>query len=226
MTAKPGAADRWRSLVLGLLVATVAVSAWPAEPASLRFDQVFTADGEPSAQHFSARFVSRGEQHVMQLWRDGDRRLVRRTDDATEIHVSRTPHDPDYEMVVLDLRRKLETRVARYDLYRLGSFTDWFDLAHGLRHPKAAYRLTATSPPKTAPLPIQACRWYRLEQSGRSTRICWSAREHVPMLMLGDDDRVAWALTELTHKPAPASVFEIHDIGFVRNDAHRDITGD
>jgi hypothetical protein len=222
---RPASVGSW-SLALALFVSVTTASAQPADPAGLQFDQVFSAKGEPSAMHFRARFASRGEQHVLEVWRDGDRRLTRRTDDASEIHVAREPGDPDYQMVVLDLRHKIETRIARDDLYRLGSFTDWFDLAHGLRHPKASYRLTSIVEPGGAPRPLRTCKWFALEQQGRNVRVCWSAQEHLPLLVLGGHDEVLWQVTEVEHKLVAASVFEIHDVGFVRNDAHRDITGD
>ncbi|MDQ2735427.1 MAG: hypothetical protein M3Y55_10655 [Pseudomonadota bacterium] len=187
---------------------------------------MFGDRGEPSALHFRARYFTAGASHSLEVWRDGERRLVRRTDDAIETHVARQPGVPAYQMVVLDLRRRIETRIARDDLYRIGQFTDWYDLAHGLRHPKAAYHITAAVPTPHAPRPFGPCDWYALEQGGHVTQVCWSAHERLPMLMLGDGGRLLWQLAEVDQKRAPAAVFEVRDLGFVRNDATQDITGD
>jgi hypothetical protein len=220
----------WVLLAAGLASAAVtavaaASAAPPAEP-DLRFEQVFSDRGEPPALHYLARYGAPGAPHRLEVWRDGERRLVRRTDDAIETHVARQPGDPSFQMVVLDQRRKIETRITRDDLYRIGNFTDWFDLAHGLRHPKGSYRLTASQVPAQSPPPLGVCRWYTLAQGGQSTRLCWSASAHLPLLMLGDAGQVLWQVTEIDRKPAPASVFEVRDFGFVRNDANQDISGD
>jgi hypothetical protein len=202
--------------------ATTAAS--PADP-GLRFEQVFGDHGEPPALHYRARYGQPGASHRLEVWRDGERRLVRRTDDAIETHVARRPGDPGFQMVVLDLRRKIETRIARDDLYRIGNFTDWFDLAHGLRHPKAAYRLTASAAPRGA-RPIEACRWYTLVQGGNSTALCWSAGARLPLLMFDNAGQVVWQVTAIERKAAPAAVFEVRDFGFVRNDVDHDISND
>jgi hypothetical protein len=200
----------------------------------LRFEQVFSDDGEPPALHYRADYGANhganhgaaGAPHRLEVWRDGGRRLVRRTDGVIETHVAHRPGDPDFQLVVLDLQRKIETRIARDDLYRIGNFTDWFDLAHGLRHPRAAYRLTVSAAPAHAPKPLQACNWYTLAQGGHSTRLCWSAAARLPLLMLDDSGQVLWQVTALDSKPAAAAVFEVHDIGFVHNDASQDISND
>ena len=211
-------------LAVGVFI-TAASASEPSDP-GLRFEQVFNDRGEPPALHFRARYGSPGESHQLEVWRDGGRRLVRRTDDTIETHVARRQGDAGFEMVVLDLRRKIETRIARDDLYRIGNTTDWFDLAHGLRHPKAAYDLRTSAAPAQSPRPIEACKWYVLMQGGRSTALCWSSDAHVPLLMLDDMGHVLWQLTAIERKPAPAAVFEVRDFGFVRNDAGQDISSD
>ena len=223
-----------RALVAASLLVAAAASAVPgpipgnaaAAGAGLRFEDIFTEVGEPAALHYRATFMAHGKHHALEVWRDGGRRLVRRTDEAIETYVTRRPGDPDYQMVVLDLRRKIETRITRDDLYRIGNLTDWFDLAHGLRHPKAAYRLTAIQVPAGASRPLEACRWYALEQSGKTTQVCWSARQHLPMQIVADHAQVVWQVTLVEQAPGPAAVFQVRDFGFVKNDAHQDISGD
>jgi hypothetical protein len=210
------------------LAAVAGLSAARAAPTApdLRFEQAFDDRGEPSALHYRVTYGAPGREHRLEVWRDGQRRLVRRTDDAIETHVAHTQSGPDFQMVVLDLRRKIETRIARDDLYRIGHFTDWFDLAHGLRHPMADYRLTASEAPAKAPRPLAGCHWYTLAQGGRSTQLCWSADARLPLLMLDDSGQVQWRVTAIDHKPATADVFEVRDEGFVRNDAGQDISTD
>lgn len=192
----------------------------------LRFEEVFRDTGEPATVHYRASYASQGAAHRLEVWRDGSRRLVRRTDDAIETHVAHEPGGPAYRMVVLDLHRKIETSVSRDDMYRIGNFTEWFDLAHGLRHPKSSYHLTEMKAPAGAPKSIAPCRWYLLEQGGNRTEVCWNARERLPMLVLDHRARVVWQVTAVSHAAASPTIFEIHDQGFVRDDAGQDISGD
>ncbi|MDE2367343.1 MAG: hypothetical protein KGN16_00090 [Burkholderiales bacterium] len=147
-------------MAAGLLVAAWAALAVPtkagaaATPPALTFEQAFSHRGEPTALHYRARYGRPGASHSHEVWRDGERRLVRRTDNAIETHVAHRPGDPQFQVVVLDLRRKTEKRIARDDLYRIGNFTEWFDLAHGLGHPRAEYHLTAVAAPTGAPRPL------------------------------------------------------------------------
>ena len=39
-------------------------------------------------------------------------------------------------------------------------------------------------------------------------------------------DRVVWRVAEVDTRPAPPGAFRIHDAGYVRNDAHGDISDD
>lgn len=197
----------------------------PRASQELRFDEVFREAGEPPKVHFRASYLLQGKVHQLEVWRDGSQ-LVRRTDDVIETHVARDPKSPSYRMVVLDLQRKIETSVDRDDLYRIGNFTEWFDLAHALRHPRSTYRLTAEQAPSGAPRSFASCRWFALQQGGARTDICWSDRERLPMLMLDAHARVSWQVTAIDHDRISASTFRIGDRGFVRNDASQDISGD
>lgn len=220
MQGRAGAALR----LAALCAAAAAPLAAAARP--LTFDGAFDRGGGPPGLHFRASFVSRGAEHRLEVWRDGDRRVRRRTDDAVETYAFREAAGPEYRLSVLDLKRKLHTRVDRTSLYRLGSFTDWFELAHALRHPRGAYRLTRLRTPPPAPRPLDRCDWYELAEGGRSARICWSARDGIPLVVLGADGEASWWVTALDRAPLPAGTFEIHDDGFVRNDASADLEGD
>ena len=53
-----------------------------------------------------------------------------------------------------------------------------------------------------------------------------SPNNRIPALIVADDGRGLWKLIAADKKPFPAGTFEIHDEGFVRNDANRDIEND
>jgi hypothetical protein len=190
------------------------------------FDQVFSTRGEPPATHFQATYVSGGAEHHVEVWRDGDRRIRRRTDDKAESFAVHKAGSPDYRLSLLDLDRKIRTDIDRDNLYRIGQFTDWFDLGHGLRHPKGDFRLVPAATPHGAQHPIGACTWVALVQGAQTTHVCWSAVAKLPLLIQAADGRTVWRVTNVDHKPIPDKVFAIHDEGFIRNDANADIERD
>ena len=207
------------------IAATLALVSFTA--ANTRSNRGPAADGEPARLHYRVSFVSGGGVHRMEVWRDGDRRVKRVTDGALATYASHRPGDAGYDMTVLDLRRRISTRVSRDNLYRIGQFTDWFDLGHGLRHPKSEYRLAAAArAPTGLPRPVGPCAWYDLTQGARVTRICWSARVGVPMLIASADGRPVWRVGALDHDPFPPRLFVPDERGFVRDDADRDIERD
>ena len=214
---------------LGLRFATLCVAAAvslsvPAKQPS--FDQIFSDRGEPSTLHYQAVFTSNGGEHHVEVWRDGEQRLKRRTDEAIETYVFRKPGDSDFRLSILDMKQRIHTRIDRTNLYRIGNFTDWFDLAHGLKHPMGVYRVVETQAQLGSPRAVKTCRWYELIQDEHTTEICWSAQSRLPMLIRTQDGKVVWRVTSLDQKPISAKTFDIHDEGFIRNDANQDIERD
>jgi hypothetical protein len=217
----------------GLLAAVTLFAAAPSGAAAgaagaLDFDTVFSAKGEPAFLHYGVMFVSKGAVHRMAIWRDHDRLLKRDTDAALTTFAVHKPGDPAYQMIVLDRNRRISTRISRESLYRIGTFTDWFDLTHGLRHPKAAYTLKpgiAPVAPASMPRVPAPCAWYDLTQAGRVTRICWDADARVPELIVAGGHLV-WRVVTLDREPIPASVFVVDDHGYVHDDADHDIDKD
>ncbi|MDR0458368.1 MAG: hypothetical protein LBH10_04975 [Burkholderiaceae bacterium] len=200
-----------------------------ASAPGLTFESVFNTRGEPAALYYRATFAGAGGAHTLQVWRDGQTRLRRKTDQAIDTYVVRGANNlPDYQMTVVDYRKRITTRINRDNLIQLGHFSDWFDLAHGLRHPAGAYRLVAAAAPAGAPAPVAPCRWYALTQDGGDThRICWSARERLPLEIWSDQTAAAvWRVTQVDHRPVGAAVFQLHDAGFVRDNANADIDRD
>ena len=211
-------------LAMVLVAATAASGA--AGAAGLTFGDVFSARGEPASLHYRLASRSAGVGPRMEVWRDGDRRIRRDTDAAVTTFAFHRPGDAGYRLSVLDRAKRIHTRIDRTNLYRIGEFADWFDLAHGLRHPRGAYRLARAAAPAGAPGPLRPCTWYGLAEGRRETRICWDAVDRLPLLIASGDGRLVWRVVALDRRPVPASRFAIDDRGYVRNDADQDIASD
>lgn len=212
----------------GVALLCAAAPAAMAGQAGLTFASVFQTQGEPAALYYRATFEGGDGAHTLQVWRDGQTRLRRKTDDAVDMYVTRSAADPlEYQMSVVDYRKRITTRIDRNNLVHLGDFSGWFDLAHGLRQPSGAYRLTRAAAPAHAPAPLSACRWYALAQGDAVHHICWSAREHLPLVIWSDRAALAvWRVTAVAHGPIGHDVFVRRDAGFVHNDANDDIDND
>lgn len=207
-------------------IATLAACAAGAHAAALNFDATFATANSPSV-HYEARFTGHeGHEQKLEAWRDGDTRLKRRTNDAIEVYAVRKPGDAEYEMTVIDLKRKLLTRVDRTNLFRIGNFTDWFDIAHALKHPRGNYTLTTASAPQKAGRPIGACAWYDLEQDGRTSHICWSRKAQLPLSIVDAEGRTVWRVTKLEPGRIAPSLFKIDTRDYVVNNANEDIERD
>lgn len=209
-----------------IVFAGVLLAALAAHAQDLRFEQVFLEDDGAAPLHYQARYVSGGTEHTVEAWLAGGTQLKRVTDAALEIHATRTKADHDYRMTVLDLQRRIATRVDRSSLYRVGHFAEWFELAQVLRHPRGEYRLVHTTAPAEVPAAVQPCDWYTLAQEGHATRICWSAASRLPMLIVSEQGQVQWRITHVDRDPIAQQQFAVQDEGFVRNDASADLERD
>ncbi|MBI0475895.1 hypothetical protein D9601_11080 [Sphingomonas sp. MA1305] len=210
---------------IGLIVAGAAASAAPA--LSLRFEQAFPTATAPRAFHARIRYRGPDGVHDAELWRDGATRLRRDTDGRLITVATRSSaRDPAFRMAVIDTRRHIRTLVDRDSLYRVGRFTDWDDLAYGLRRPAGTYRLRALVTAPAAITTIAPCRWIALDQSGRTSFICWSRAHAYPLVMLDTARRPIWRVTALdTRRPADA-LFHPNTAHYIVNDAAADIRGD
>lgn len=213
--------DRFFTVVAGLIASSIG-----AATPGLSFDQVFAAKGEPASLHVNVLFVGEGGVHRMELWRDHDRHVKRVTDRSIESFATHRSGDTGYGLTILDRKRRISTTIERTNLYRVGSFTDWFDLTHGLRHPKGVYRLVAASAPKGMPSITSACTWYDLTQGVRTTHICWDEKHRIPMLIASADARPIWRIVAIDTVAVPNATFVPDDRGFIKNDANRDIDRD
>lgn len=192
----------------------------------LEFDKTFTARNEPRQVHYAVQYMLNGETHRSETWRDRDRQILRRTDGRIETHVVKNAREVEWHMVVLDLPRKIRTDIDRTNLLRIGQFTDWFSLSHGLTHPTGAYRLKATDAMPSQVRPVATCRWYDLKRADSESRICWSTQLHLPLVITDRAGRMRWQVTSVDTQKLPSSVFAIRDEGFVRNNANEDIKTD
>ena len=224
---RPAAAGcRAGVFVAGLVLAVTAAGAAPAPAEDLDFDRVFAAGRDDGQAYYAATYRLDGREHRIEVWRDGSQRIRRRTDDAVDTYLVRPVGQVEWTMSVLDRERKIRTDVDRTNLLRIGHFTDWFAQAHSLTRPRGPYRLTRSGAAPAGAAAIGPCRWYRLEQAGRSSEVCWSTSARVPLVIRSSEGEVVWRVTRLASGPFPAGVFAIDDRGFVHNDANRDIQAD
>lgn len=191
-----------------------------------RFDAVFATAGESSTIHYQATYLAGAVPHTLEVWRDHDRRVKRVTDGTIMTVATHTPGDPEFSMTVVDPVKRVITTIDRTNLYRLGNFTDWFDLTHGLRHPRGGYGLAAGSALSGTPAASGRCAWYDLTAGAATTHICWSAAERLPLVIVAGDGRVVWRIVKIDHAPLAADVFRIADRGFVHVDTNRDLDRD
>lgn len=210
-----------------LRIATLGVAMFASLNVSaqeLKFEQAFT--GESTTLHYQAEYRSKGVAHHLEVWRDGEKRVRRRADDAIETFAFHQADDQEFQMSILDLKKHIHTRIDRTNLYRIGNFTDWFDLAHGLKHPIGEYRIAKSDMQHEFTKPIGACNWLDLTQKDRVTHICWSKKASLPLAIQNQEGEVLWKVTSLDMKPISAKIFAINDTGFIRNDANQDIEND
>ncbi len=217
------------AILFGSLLALAASSAGAAT--SLDFDKVFNDRGEPAQMHFAASYRLGAGEHRVEVWRERELRVRRRTDDAIETLVARPEGSLEWSMSVLDLKRRIRTEVERTNLFRIGHFTDWFALAHSLAHPVGAYTLAALPRGQTPhAAPVAACRWFALaegtREGARTSKICWSSKHRVALVITDAADVVQWRVTAIDAGPLPDASFAVDDRGFVHNDANHDIQAD
>lgn len=211
-------------LLVGTAAAVTLHSVAMAET-TLDFGRLFDCAGARNQSYYTATYRAGGRDHQVEVWRDGDLRIKRRTDDAIETYLLRPPGSDEWTMSVLDLERHIRTDITRTNLLRIGHFTDWFAQAHALSRPRATYRLTVSKPLPGAS-PIATCAWYRLTERDRTTTICWSRQASLPLVIANADGAVVWRVTALDLRPLPRDTFTLDDRGFVRHDANGDIEPD
>lgn len=210
--------------MLGAAAFGLTAAAGPAQ--DLRFETAFTTRAAPASLYARVLYRTADGVHRLELWRNGDTLLRRDTDGALTAVVSHKPGDAAYRIDLFDHRRRIHAIVDRDSLYRVGRFTDWDDLSHGLRHPVGDYRLRALAGVRAPVAPAAPCRWYELAERGGATRVCWSAAAGFPLEIIDAHGRLVWRALALDSRRVPAATLRPRFAGYVLNDASGDISGD
>jgi hypothetical protein len=200
----------------------------PGAGAQVAWDEAFPTASAPPNVYFQARYRdARGERHRLQVWREADARLRRKTDEVIDVSVER---DLSGRYVYRLADRGSNTVVAadRSIFYRAGLFLEWRGLAHVLDVPRGSYQTArmAVAPQETAHGP---CAWFRLETTQPSpdaSEICWSSRWGLPLIIrapgAGDTDH--FRIEEVRTFAPDASTFALSHEGLLRIDAGPDET--
>lgn len=209
----------------GVLMLAVAGFSAAATAPSLPFEQAFDTKAAPRAFHARVSYRGPDGTHRMELWRDGEARLRRDTDGRLTTIATHRAGDPAYRLDLYDHVRRIHSVLDRESLYRVGRFTDWRDLAYGVRHPATGYAITPVKVRVVTP-PIGKCDWYALESQGRRSLICWSRTDAFPLLIRDAQGRETWRVTARDNRPIDAGLFRPDARGYVLNKAAEEISGD
>jgi len=168
---------------LAALLCLLAAATVRAEDAGPQWDAAFPSRAAPEQVYFRAGYLDgAGRAHRLEVWRDADLRLRRKTDQAIELYVEKSPSG-EYDYRLIDRDRHMLIRADRTALYRIGVFSDWAGLAHVIEIPRGRYRVTEARRQSAASLRGE-CAWHRLERiapAASITEICWSSRWGLPL---------------------------------------------
>lgn len=197
-----------------------------AEELTLKWDKVFATGSAPENVYFRARYLDKaGKSHELQVWRQADLHLRRKTDDSLDLYLDKDASG-NYNYRLVDYSRKLVINTDSTNLIRMGILTDWFRLAHVLNSPRGNYTITPRQ--NTQDGPNGSCAWYQLEMASPDSpsRICWSDQWGLPLVIQARTDDGEWktkfTIEEIrTFQPAPGT-FDVSGNGFVQIDAKLD----
>jgi hypothetical protein len=194
-------------------IVVIAAAAVASEP--LRWERLFSADGAP-ALHARVRYRdAKGKEHRLELWRTA-RALRRDTDDQLSLVVERHPGgDDQYHVVNRAGGRAYD--VSRDQLYRIGSFPEWTQLATLLTRPRGELHVEPSARGQSRTL-AGACRWYEASTRAARERICWSRALKLPLVVERQIDG-AWS-TAITVDEARSQTI-VADVFQLRSDAVR-----
>jgi hypothetical protein len=163
----------------------------------------------PAAVHYRARYRGAdGAWHAVEVWRDGQRQVRRRTDGRLEIHARRPTPGAAPSLVVVDLQARAAYAAEPGELLQAGLLTDWNELAHSLARPRPGDRLTASA--RAESTAMGRCRVYQLTQAGgHRSSLCWSARWQLPLLIRDAARRPVFVLESADDRPLGAAAFEL-----------------
>jgi hypothetical protein len=200
----------------------------PGAGAPVAWDEAFPTASAPPNVYFQARYRdAHGERHRLQVWREANARLRRKTDEAIDVSVERDLSGR-YVYRLADRAKNTVVATDRAILYRAGLFLDWRGLAHVVDVPRGSYHIAriAVAPQETAHGP---CVWFRLDTtqpSPASSDICWSSRWGLPLIIAapGAGETDHFRIEEVRTFVPDASTFALPHQGLLRIDAGPDET--
>jgi hypothetical protein len=197
-----------------------------AETLSLEWGKVFSTKSAPENVYFRARYLDQtGKSHQLQVWRQADLQLRRRTDDRLDLYLDKNA-DGNYSYRLVDYARRVIISTDRANLYRIGILSDWSGLAHVLNFPRGDYTITPREETNTTP--EGKCIWYQLETaaSRSASQVCWSDLWGLPLSIQARTNDGEWT-TQFTVEeihafyPVPGT-FDIPRNSFLQIDARPD----
>jgi len=187
-----------------------------AEDTFSNWEASFPVTAAPARVYYRAHYIDRrGESHELQVWRNGDRQVRRRTDAAIDLYADKDDAgNLDYRIV--DHSRNVLIHADRLALYRVGRFPNWLGLAHVLDTPIGGYTITALpQPPQSTQ--FGECKWIRLQvdQLKTPSNICWSQAWGIPLMIKGLPDGkedIEFSIEEVHEfQPNEDTIFMIDD---------------
>jgi hypothetical protein len=164
------------------IVCAMQISPLRADGLSPAWESAFPIAKAPAHVHFHAHYLDgSGGPHTLEVWRDGENRLRRKSDDAIDVYAQQKAGG-EIDFSIVDHSRGIIVRADRATLFRVGHFSGWFGLAHVLDVPHGVYMVSALMAPPEMKAGGQ-CHWYRLEitDPGRKvTEVCWSENWGLP----------------------------------------------
>src|SRR5712691_1247756 len=152
-----------------------------ADTSTLVWGEVFSTKSAPENVYFRARYLDdAGKNHRLQVWRQADLHLRRRTDDRLDLYLDKDASG-NYAYRLVDYARQVIISTDRANLYRMGILSDWSGLAHVLIFPRGNYTITPRG--ETHTTRNAKCILYQLETAASSSasQVCWSDQWGLPV---------------------------------------------
>jgi hypothetical protein len=192
------------------------------------WEAAFPTASAPARVYFRAHYLDGDERtHELRVWRDGQQRLRRRTDDTIDLYVDRNKTG-ELDFRIVDYARHVVIRADRTAFHRVGRFTDWIGLADVLDVPHGIYFVSKLSGQSNSS-PRGECAWFRLETSVPSTKqsdICWSREWGVALTIETTNSKgeilTQFSIDEVNAFEPDHATFAIDAPQFVEIDARTD----
>lgn len=183
------------------------------ERAAAAMSALFDATG-PAYTHYRARVVDgAGKAHRLEVWRDGDRRVRRLTDDRVEMFAERRANG--VALVVHDRGSQRTYTADAQEMLGMGRTIHWTDVAYGLRLPvvdaAGGPPLTGGQEVRTKVPGVESCQEYTVGTGRQRFSFCWSAALKLPVTVKTGRGVTLFQLEEASTEALPATIFEAPD---------------